>query len=168
MAKQTVIEQKSQLVNEVAEKMKATKAFIAFKYQGLTVEQFQNLRRELLKDGCHVSVIKNNISRRASEQLGYTEFSDSLKGAVAIAFSGDDIVAPAKGLFNFAKDNDKVVIEKGVVDGEIYDYAKLQTLATLPSRETLLTQLAAGMLGTLTQLSIGLNMICEKQEEQAA
>ena len=165
MAKQTVIEQKSQLVNEVAEKMKATKAFIAFKYQGLTVEQFQNLRRELLKDGCHVSVIKNNISRRASEQLGYTEFSDSLKGAVAIAFSGDDIVAPAKGLFNFAKDNDKVVIEKGVVDGEIYDYAKLQTLATLPSRETLLTQLAAGMLGTLTQLAIGLNMLVEKDAE---
>ena len=168
MAKQTVIEQKAQLVSEVADKIKNTKAVIAFTYQGLTVEQFQNLRRALLKDGCHISVIKNNISRRASEQLGYTEFAESLKGAIAIAFSGDDIVAPAKGLFEFAKENDKVVIEKGIVDGEIYDFAKLQTLATLPSRETLLTQLAAGMLGTLTQLSIGLNMIAEKQEEAQA
>ena len=167
VAKQTVIEQKAQLVNEVADKMKSTPAFIAFQYQGLTVEQFQNLRRTLLKDGCHISVIKNNISRRASEQLGYSEFADVLKGAIAIVFSGEDIVAPAKGLFEFAKDNDKVVIEKGVVDGEIYDFAKLQTLATLPSRDTLLTQLAAGMLGTLTQLSIGLNMVAEKQEQAA-
>ena len=93
MAKQTVIEQKAQLVNEVADKMKSTPAFIAFQYQGLTVEQFQNLRRSLLKDGCHISVIKNNISRRASEQLGYSEFADVLKGAIAIVFSGEDIAA---------------------------------------------------------------------------
>ena len=168
VANKNIVEQKAQSVIEVAEKMKATPAFIAFKYQGLTVEQFQTLRRNLLKDGCHISVIKNNISRRASTELGYTEFADALKGAVAIAFSGDDVVAPAKGLFEFAKDNDKVVVEKGVIDGEIYDFDKLQKLATLPSRETLLTQLAAGMLGTLTQLSIGLNMVAEKQEEQAA
>ncbi len=164
MANKNIQSQKAEEVKVLTEKMKNSDAFISFSYQGLTVDEFQTLRRNLLKDGCHISVIKNNISRRASEELGYNEFAAELKGPKAIVFSESDIIAPAKGLFAFAKENEKVVISNGVVNGEVYDFAKLQVLATLPSRETLLTQLAAGMYGTLSQLSIGLNMIAEKLE----
>lgn len=164
MANKNIQSQKAEEVKELTEKMKKSEAFISFSYQGLTVDEFQTLRRNLLKDGCHISVIKNNISRRASEELGYNEFAAELKGPKAIVFSESDIIAPAKGLFAFAKENDKVVVANGVVNGQVYDYAKLEVLATLPSRETLLTQLAAGMYGTLSQLSIGLNMIAEKLE----
>lgn len=164
MANTKIVNQKAEDVKAVAEQMKNSEAFISFSYQGLSVEEFQNLRRTLLKDGCHISVIKNNISRRASTELGYDEFAAELKGPKAIVFSASDIIAPAKGLFEFAKNNDKVVIANGVVNGEVYDFKKLEVLATLPSRETLLTQLAAGMYGTLSQLSIGLNMLAEKQE----
>ena len=164
MANKNIQSQKAEEVKVLTEKMKNSDAFISFSYQGLTVDEFQTLRRNLLKDGCHISVIKNNISRRASEELGYNEFAAELKGPKAIVFSESDIIAPAKGLFAFAKENEKVVIANGVVNGEVYDIAKLQVLATLPSRETLLTQLAAGMYGTLSQLSIGLNMIAEKLE----
>lgn len=166
MAKEIILK-KAEQVSEVVEKMKASKAIVSFDYQGLTVEKFMQLRNNLRKSGCEICVIKNNISRRASAELGYNAFGSELKGPKAIVFSSEDIVAPAKELFEFAKENEQVVIANGVVEGEEYSHEQLMVLATLPSRETLLTQLAAGMLGTLTQLSIGLNMIAENMEQQA-
>ena len=160
------IEAKKQEVAQVTEKFKAAKAVIAFKYQGLSVLKFQELRKEMRANGCEVSVIKNNISARAAKEAGYEELSDAFVGPVAVAFSNDDVVAPAKVLFKAAgEENAKVEVVKGVVDGDIYDFDKLKALSTLPSYETLLTQLAAGMLGTLSQLSIGLNMLVEKGQE---
>ena len=160
------IEAKKQAVAEVSEKFKAAKAVIAFKYQGLSVLKFQALRKEMRENGCEVSVIKNNITARAAKEAGYAELADAFVGPVAVAFSNDDVVAPAKVLFKAAgEENAKVEVVKGVVDGDIYDFDKLKALSSLPSYETLLTQLAAGMLGTLSQLSIGLNMLVEKGQE---
>lgn len=164
MANKTIVANKAAEVTQVVEQIKNAKAVVSFSYQGLTVEKFMQLRRNLLKSGCTVSVIKNNISRRASTELGYNEFAESLTGPKAIVFSNADIIAPAKELFDFAKENQQVVVASGIVEGDEYPFDKLQMLATLPSRETLLTQLAAGMYGTLSQLSIGLNMLTEKEE----
>lgn len=162
MAKEVILK-KQEAVAGVVEKLQKAKAVVAFDYQGLTVESFMKLRRNLLKSGCEICVLKNNISRRAANECGYTNFANDLKGPKAICFSYDDIIAPAKELFAFAKENDKVKVASGIVNGDEYSYEQLEVLATLPSYETLLTQLAAGMLGTLTQLSIGLNMLTEEQ-----
>ena len=117
-------------------------------------------------NGCEVSVIKNNISARAAKEAGFEGLSDAFVGPVAVAISNDDVVAPAKVLFKAAgEENSKVEVVKGVVDGDIYDFDKLKALSVLPSYETLLTQLAAGMLGTVSQLAIGLNMLVEKGQE---
>lgn len=157
---------KQQLVDQISEKMKNSAAVVAFKYQGLTVEAFQNLRKEMRENGCEVSVIKNNITSRAAKACGYDEFSDAFTGPVAIAFSANDLVAPAKVLFKTAKaENNKIQVVKGVVDGCVYDFDKLETLSQLPSYETLLTQLAAGLLGTVRQLAVGLNMLVEQGQE---
>ena len=161
-----VILKKQEEVNAVTEKMKNSAAIVAFKYQGLTVEAFQNLRREMRKNGCEVSVIKNNISSRAAKECGYDGFTDALVGPVAIAFAESDVVAPAKVLFKqLSQENNKIEVLKGVVDGDVFSFDQLKELSVLPSYETLLTQLAAGMLGTLSQLSIGLNMLVEKGQE---
>ena len=160
------IEAKKQEVAQVSEKFKAAKAVIAFKYQGLSVLKFQELRKEMRANGCEVSVIKNNISARAAKEAGFEGLSDAFVGPVAVAISNDDVVAPAKVLFKAAgEENSKVEVVKGVVDGDIYDFDKLKALSSLPSYETLLTQLAAGMIGTLSQLSISLNMLVEKGQE---
>jgi len=165
MMKESILK-KQEEVTVVTEKMKASHAIVAFKYQGLTVDKFQQLRREMRKNGCEVSVIKNNISSRAAKACGYDDFTDALSGPVAIAFSEKDVVAPAKVLFQALKAEDnKIEVVKGVVDGVVYDYDKLHALSVLPSYETLLTQLAAGMLGTVSQLAIGLNMLVEKGQE---
>ena len=163
MAKEVIL-QKQEAVNQVVEKIKKAKTIISFDYQGLTVASFMQLRRNLLKSGCEICVIKNNISRRAATEAGYNGFAESLVGPKAICFSYEDEVAPAKELFEFAKTNTQVKVDSGVVSGKEMGFDQLEILSTLPSYETLLTQLAAGMLGTLTQLSIGLNMLTEKEE----
>ncbi len=162
-----VLLQKQNEVAELSEKIKNSAAVIAFKYQGLTVEAFQQLRRDMRSNGCEISVIKNNISRRACKECGY-DLDDAFVGPVAVVFSKDDVVAPAKVLFKAAETNKVIEVVKGVVDGDIYSFDQLETLATLPSYETLLTQLAAGMLGTVRQLAIGLNMLVEQGQEQEA
>ncbi len=156
-----ILLQKQNEVAQVAEKIKNSAAVVAFKYQGLTVESFMNLRRTMRASGCEVAVVKNNISRRAAKECGY-ELDDVFVGPIALVFSASDVVAPAKVLFQSAEENTCVQVVKGIVDGDIFTFDQLKTLSQLPSYETLLTQLAAGMLGTLSQLSIGLNMLVEK------
>ena len=162
-----ILLQKQNEVAELTERIKNSAAVIAFKYQGLTVEAFQQLRKDMRSNGCEISVIKNNISRRAAKECGY-DLDDAFVGPVAIVFSKDDVVAPAKVLFKAAETNKVIEVVKGVVDGDVYSFDQLETLATLPSYETLLTQLAAGMLGTVRQLAIGLNMLVEQGQEQEA
>ncbi len=159
-----ILLQKQQEVTEVSEKMKSSASVVAFKYQGLSVEAFQNLRKSMRELGCEISVIKNNISRRAAKECGY-DLDDALVGPIALAFSKEDVVAPSKVLFKVADENKNIEVIKGIVDGDVYSFEQLKTLSQLPSYETLLTQLAAGMLGTLSQLSIGLNMLVEKGQE---
>ena len=159
-----ILLQKQKEVAEVSEKMKSSASVVAFKYQGLTVDAFQKLRREMRASDCEIEVIKNNITRRAAKECGY-DLDDAFVGPIALAFSKSDLVAPSKILFKVAGENNKIEVVKGVVDGDVYSFDQLKTLSQLPSYETLLTQLAAGMLGTLSQLSIGLNMLVEKGQE---
>lgn len=159
------IEQKKSEVAELVTKIQESKAVVAFKYQGLTVEKFMQLRRAMRANGCEVKIVKNNISRRAATECGYEALAEALTGPVAMIFSKEDVVAPAKQIFKFADDNKCIEVVKGVVDGDVFEFDKLEALSKLPSYETLLTQLAAGMLGTVRQLAIGLNMLVEKEEE---
>ena len=165
MASESILKQKEVAVNEAAAKIADSKVVIAFDYQGLTVDKFETLRREVRKAGGEVVVLKNNISRRAALQSGHEAFAGQLVGPKAIIFSGNEIVAPAKAVYDFAKKNDIVKISGGIVEGADVDGAKIAELATLPSYETLLTQLAAGMLGTVRQLAVGLQQIVEQMEE---
>lgn len=163
MEKQVILK-KQEDVKSTVEKINKSKAVIAFNYQGLTVEKFMQLRNDLRQKGCEICVLKNNITRRAATECGYVEFADALTGPKAVIFSYEDVVSPAKGIFEFAKQNEKISIaDKGIVDGIVFSYSQLEELATLPSYETLLTQLAAGMLGTVRQLAVGLNMLCEQE-----
>ena len=163
--KESIVNKQNE-VEVVSEKMKNSAAVVAFKYQGLTVEAFQALRKEMRQNGCEISVLKNNISARAAKACGYDELCDAFVGPIAVAFSQSDVVAPAKLLFKAAgMENSKVEVVKSVVDGDVYNFDQLKTLSQLPSYETLLTQLAAGMLGTVSQLAIGLNMLVEKGQE---
>jgi len=157
-----VIERKAEAVRQLSEKLEKATTVVAFDYPGLTVEKFTKLRGQLREAGCEVTVYKNNISRRASIAAGYSDLANTLVGAKALAISYEDVVAPAKIIYDFAKENKVVQIHAGIVEGKVVGIEQLSALATLPSRETLLTMLAVGMLTPVRELAIGLNMISEE------
>ncbi len=157
------IERKAEAVRELTEKLGRAMTVVAFDYPGLTVEQFTQLRGQLREAGCEVTVYKNNISKRASIAAGYEGLADSLVGAKALAMSYSDVVAPAKIVYDFAKTNKLVKIQSGIVEGKVVSVDQINALATLPSRETLLTMLAVGLLTPIRELAVGLNMISSSE-----
>ena len=159
-----VIQKKASAVEALVEKLKVAKTAVVFDYKGLTVGQFTEFRQLLRNEGCEVTVYKNNIARRASIAVGYESLAESFVGAKALILSYDDIVAPAKIIADFAKKNKVVNIEAGVIEGNVVAKEQIMDLAKLPSRETLLTQLAAGLLMPIKELAIGLNMISEEEK----
>lgn len=155
----TILERKAQAVRDLTEKLGRATTVVSFDYPGLTVERFTVLRTQLREAGCEVTVYKNNISRRASIAAGFGEIAEQLVGGKALAISYSDVVAPAKIIYDFAKENKVVRIGSGIVEGKVVSVEAINALATLPSRETLLTMLAVGMLTPIRELAIGLNMI---------
>lgn len=162
------IEKKRLEVEALTERMRSAKSFVVANYSGLTVEQVTALRVELRDNGCEIAVIKNNITKRAAQALGFSELDDSLKGANAVAFSFDDSVSAAKVVYDFAKKNKALELKVGVVDGEFMDNEKIQVIATVPTREVLLTMFAAGLLEPIKEFAIGLDLMAQKLENPEA
>lgn len=158
-----IIEKKIEQVRVLSEKLQESATVVAFDYPGLSVDKFTHLRNQLREAGCELTVYKNNISRRASIAAGYSALADSLVGAKALAISYTDVVAPAKIIFDFAKENKVVKIHAGIIEGKVADATQIIALATLPSRETLLTQLAVGLLQPVRELAVGLHMISSEE-----
>jgi len=91
-----VIEQKKQVVDEIAEKLQASNSIVVVDYRGLNVAEVTELRKQLREAGIEFKVYKNTLTRRAVEKLELTDLNDALVGPNAIAFGGEDVVAPAK------------------------------------------------------------------------
>jgi large subunit ribosomal protein L10 len=162
------LQRKVDEVNALTAKINDSASIVVVDYLGLTVEQVTTLRRNLLAEGCEMKVIKNNIVRRAAVEAGHSDLVDSLKGPNAIAFSKEDSVAAARVLYDFAKENDKLDLKVGVIDGNYVGNDELLVYATLPSREQLLTMLAAGMMGTVKDLAIAMHLYTEEDGEEVA
>lgn len=161
------IKRKIEAVDILKEKLETAKTVVSFDYAGLTVEAFTKLRRELRQAGSELKVYKNNIARRAAGLAGFDQLVDNFVGAKAIAISYDDVVAPAKIVNDFAKVNKQVEIKDGLIEGVYASADQLKALASIPSREVLLTQLAVGLLMPVRELTIGLHMISEGEAQQA-
>lgn len=158
------IAKKAIQVEALTERMKNAKSFVVVNYSGLSVEQVTKLRVELLEAGCELSVIKNNITKRAAVAAGFSDVQDSLTGPNAVAFSSEDSVSAAKVVYDFAKENKNLELKVGVVDGEFMDNEKIRTIATIPSREVLLTMIAAGLMQPISQVAMALHLHAENLE----
>ena len=163
MANQKIIEQKASIVNEIADKMKNASTYVLFEYRGLTVSETNELRKKLKETGSELKVYKNTLTKRALDSVN-VNLDEHLNGPKAIAF-GTDTIAPIKVLSEFAASHDALQIKVGVVDGNITDQAELKKLASLPSRDELLTMLASGLIGVARDLSICLDLYSKQKEE---
>ena len=164
MANQKILDKKQAIIDEIADKTKNSNSVILFEYQGLTAYDTNNLRRLLKENGSEFKIYKNTLVKRAFDTLKI-DLNEELKGPQAIAFS-DDSIAPVKVLYDFAKKNNALVVKTGLIDGEITDEAKLRELSTIPSREGLLTMLAAGLMGTVRNLAICLDLRAQDLEKE--
>ncbi|HAE91271.1 50S ribosomal protein L10 [Tissierella praeacuta] len=173
MREQT-LQAKSQNVEEIKEKISRAQSVVVVDYRGLNVEQLTELRSRYRKAGVEYKVYKNTMMRFAFKDSGLEEFNEFLKGPNAVAFGYDDPVQVAKITSDFAKENDKLEIKAGIVDGKIIDVNGVKDLANLPPREVLVAQALGGLnapiqgfanvlQGTIRGLAVVLNAIAEKQ-----
>ena len=163
MASQKILEAKTTVVNEITNVAKSSASFILFDYRGLTAEETTDLRRLLRDSGSSYKVWKNTLTKRALDSLEYN-LDEALKGPSAIAYS-NDAIAPIKALSSFAKEHPALEIKGGIVDGNVASLDEIKALSTIPSREGLLTMLAGGLIGTVRDLSIALNLLSEQKSE---
>ena len=162
MASTKILEQKKQVVNEIVDKLKNSESVIIFQYQGLTVEELSDLRKELREVDSEVKVYKNTLLKRAADELNIN-LDDFLEGPNAILF-GKELLEPIKIISEYAKKHDKLDIRGGVISGDVADLATIKEYAAIPSREGLLTMLAGGMMQYVKDLAIGLNLYAEQLE----
>ena len=162
MASSKILEQKKQVVSEIVDKLKNSESVIIFQYQGMTVEELSDLRRQLREVESDVKVYKNTLLKRAADELKIN-LDDFLEGPNAILF-GKTLLEPIKIISEFAKSHDKLDIRVCVISGDVADLSVIKEYASIPSREGLLTMLAGGMMQYVKDLAISLNLYAEQME----
>ena len=162
MANEKILAKKQEVIDEIKSKVQDNATIVLFDYRGITDNEAKELRKALREAGADYKVYKNTLMARALSDLNI-DIDASLVGPSALAY-GTDQIAPIKILSEFAKKNDAIILKVGVVDGEISDKEKLAQLATIPSREGLLTMLAGGMIAIAKDLSICLDLYAKLLE----
>jgi large subunit ribosomal protein L10 len=141
---------KAAVIDEITERFQNSSAAVLTEYRGLTVAQLTQLRRSL-GEGSSYAVVKNTLTKRAADSVGFSDLAPLLTGPTAIAFIEGDPVEAAKAIRDFAKAHPMLVVKGGVVEGRTVDAGEVTRLADVESREVLLAKLAGAMKGNLTK-----------------
>jgi large subunit ribosomal protein L10 len=141
---------KAAVIDEISERFQNSSAAVLTEYRGLTVAQLTQLRRSL-GAGSTYAVVKNTLTKRAADSVGFSDLAPLLNGPTAIAFIEGDPVDAAKAIRDFAKAHPMLVVKGGVVEGRTVDAREVTRLADVESREVLLAKLAGAMKGNLTK-----------------
>ena len=171
MPSKNILEQKQQIVENLAAKIRDAKSGVLVKYEGITVADDTALRAALRKAGVEYTVMKNTLTGKACEIAGYGDMKQYLSGMTAIAIGTDDPIAPAKIMKTFADKLDRFEIKAGFVDGGILDKAGVEALAEIPSKEVLIAKMMGSLMSPLYGLAYVLQAKIDKEnggEEAAA
>lgn len=161
------VELKQPIVEEIAGALKDAKAAVLVDYRGLTVEQDTQLRKELREAGVVYKVYKNTLVNLAVKGTEFEALAPHLEGPTAIAISTEDATAPARILYNFSKTAEALELKAGVIDGAYYDNENIKVIATIPSREELLSKFLGSIQSPITNFARVIKQIAEKNEEVA-
>ena len=164
---EAAIAKKESLVQAAAEKFESAASVVIVDYRGLTVEEVTNLRKQLREAGVEMKVIKNSILSRAAKKVGLDGLDEVFTGPTAVAFSKDDVVAPAKIIDEFAKDAKALEIKGGVIEGKVSSVEQITALAKLPNREGLLSMLLSVLQAPVRNVAYAVKAVAEKNEEVA-
>lgn len=169
MPSEKVLKEKEAIVEALAEKIKASGTGVLVDYKGLTVAEDTELRRSLRAAGVDYSVVKNSLVGFAFEKAGYEGLQDVLVGTTSLALASDDVVAPAKLICKFAKENkDKISVKGGFIEGKVVPVEEIIALSKVPSKEDLISKTLYCLMSPLQGLAIALQAIADKQGEGTA
>ena len=160
MPYEKVLETKKAQVAEIVEALNGATTGVLMDYRGLTVEEDTKLRNDLRAAGVKYFVVKNTLLRLAANQVGLEELDSILHGPTSLAIS-EDPVAPAKILYDFAKNNEKVEIKSGFMDGKVLSEEELTRLAKTPSKDTLIAKIMGSLNAPVSNLARLLSTIAE-------
>ena len=161
------VELKKPIVDEISELLNGAAPAVVVDYRGLTVAEDTALRKQLREAGVVYKVYKNTMINFAIKDTEFADLAQHLEGPTAIAVCKDDATAAARVLAKFAKTAEALEIKGGVVDGIYYDAAGIAKIASIPSRDVLLSKLLGSMQSPITNFARVIKQIAEKNEEVA-
>ena len=156
------VELKQPVVKEISAAIDGAQSVVLVDHRGMTVQQDTELRKQLREAGVTYKVYKNTMMNFAFKGTDCEGLSDLLNGPSALAVSKDDATAPARILCEFAKKADKLEIKAGVVEGTVYDAKGMATIASIPSREVLISKLLGSLQSPITNFARVMNQLAEK------
>ncbi len=156
------IELKQPIVEEISASIKDAQSVVLVDYRGLTVEQDTELRKQLREAGVTYKVYKNTMMNFAFKGTEFEGLAPYLEGPSAMALSTEDATAPARVLAEFAKKAKALEIKAGVVEGNVYDAKGMEKIASIPSREVLISKLLGSLQSPITNFARVMNQLAEK------
>ncbi len=155
---------KKAVVAEVSAQITGAQTVVLAEYRGIQVGDMARLRASARENGVYMRVLKNTLARRAVEGTVFAELASEMKGPLIYSIS-KDAVAAAKVIQEFAKSNDRLVIKGGCYVGKMLDQSGVVALASIPSREVLISQLLSVMLAPVSGFARALAALAEKKVE---
>ncbi|MFD1411822.1 50S ribosomal protein L10 [Lapidilactobacillus gannanensis] len=165
---ETIIAQKASVVEDVYEKFSKAKSVVVVDYLGLTVAEATELRKELREAGVEMKVVKNTYLRRAADKAGYEGLDETFTGPTAVAFSYDDVTAPARVMSKFAKSIDALEIKGGIIEGKVSSLDAIAELATLPDRDGMLSMLLSVLKAPVRNVAYAVKAVAEAKDDEPA
>ena len=159
--------EKEAVISEVTTLAAQAQTLVIAEYRGITVADMTKLRNQARSNGVTLSVLKNKLARRAVTGSSFEVVADQMTGPLIYGFSVDAIAA-AKGVAEFAKTNDKLVIRAGVYGGKALDVNGVKQLASIPSKEVLLAQLCGLLMSPMSRTAVVLGALAAQKGETAA
>ncbi|MBL8417940.1 MAG: 50S ribosomal protein L10 [Dechloromonas sp.] len=158
---------KKAVVAEVSAQVANAQTIVIAEYRGIEVTDLTVLRKKARESGVYLRVLKNTLVRRAVADTSFAGLADHMVGPLIYSVSADPVAA-AKVLNDFAKTNDKLVLKAGSYAGKVLDKAGVQALASVPSREELLSKLLYVMQAPVAGFVRALDALAKQREEAAA
>ena len=159
---QSILGAKSAVISEVSELIKDAQSVVVVDYRGLTVAEDTELRKALRAEGVQYKVYKNTFITTAIKGTDFESIAPVLEGPTAIAVSKSDATAPARVIAKFAKNAKALEIKGGVVEGTYYDAAGIGNIASIPSRDELISKLLGSLQSPITNFARVIKQIAEK------
>ncbi len=168
MPSSKILAEKQQAVADLAEKLKTAVSGVLVNYSGITVEDDTKLRAALRKAGVEYKVMKNTLTGRACDMIGFGDMKQYLEGMNALAISAEDPIAPAKILKEYADKVESFEIRAGFIDGGVIDANAVKELASIPAKEVLIAKMLGSLQSPISGLAVALQAVVDKSGEATA